>query len=235
MFKALRNDQESYLQLLYEGETLERSGKFLVCELVSRDRRGFKHTRLKNELRIPLRPATVVDLTDEIPEETEQLAATQMETDEEKDIEGYTEGTKRLSQFWPVFHVLTQRWMQAGKAPNMILNARTVFLPKPHKVKNGMLQPSDARPIAICAAWWRLFASASLHNSRIETWIRRVLHEEVCYGKGNDAQVAAARTSAYLHQTGVHGESWLSEVLWSVEASGQCYDASSRGVSWRNA
>ena len=75
----------------------------------------------------------------------------------------------------------------------MILQARTVFLPKPHKVKDNKLQPADARPITICAAWWRLFASAWLHNSRTEAWIRHVLHEDVCYGKGNDAQIAAAK------------------------------------------
>ena len=68
-------------------------------------------------------------------------------------------------QFWPLFHALTMRWMSAGRVPEMILQARTVFLPKPHKVKDNKLQPADARPITICAAWWRLFASAWLHNS----------------------------------------------------------------------
>ena len=40
-------------------------------------------------------------------------------------------------QFWPLFHALTMRWMSAGRVPEMILQARTVFLPKPHKVKDN--------------------------------------------------------------------------------------------------
>ena len=57
----------------FDGDDFDQSGKFLVCELVARDRnrRGFTHTRLKNELRVPLLSTNVVDLTEEKPDETE--------------------------------------------------------------------------------------------------------------------------------------------------------------------
>ena len=95
MFRAQRSDQETYLQLLYDGESFDQAGKFLVCELVARDRRGFQHTRLKNELRVPLRPATVVDLTEDKPDESEQIGDTHMEDDDENKGERGTEATKR--------------------------------------------------------------------------------------------------------------------------------------------
>ena len=95
--------------------------------------------------------------------------------------------------FWPIFHFVVSRWLQAGQVPEVVLQARTVFIPKPHKVKEGRIKPADVRPITVCAAWWRVFSSAVLHTENAKQWVRAVLDEDIVYGQNSDAQVSAAR------------------------------------------
>lgn len=110
MFRAQRSDHETYVQLLYD-ESFDQAGKFLVCELVARDRRGFHHTRLKNELRVPLRLATVVDLTEDKPDESGQIGDTHMEDDDENKGEEVTEprNGRLLRGLGPLFDLRRQK------------------------------------------------------------------------------------------------------------------------------
>ena len=134
MFRAPRSDHETYLQLLYD-ESFDQAGKFLVCELVARDRRGFHHTRLKNELRVPLRLATVVDLTEDKPDESGQIGDTHMEDDDENKGEEVTEATKRPA----VAGVGTTVRPEAPKSAS--LGGKTkAATPKPASVSSGSVK-----------------------------------------------------------------------------------------------
>ena len=63
IFRGSRADAETYLQLFFEGEAGDSSGKFLVCEIVTRDRRNATNTKLQSETRVSLKPTKVFDLS----------------------------------------------------------------------------------------------------------------------------------------------------------------------------
>ena len=84
----------------------------------------------------------------------------------------------------------------------MILQARTVFLPKSDKVVNQGVAPKDVRPITILSVWWRLFCSAWLKRDITSNWLKHILHKDVVYGKGSDAQVGAATVLQHFQQYG---------------------------------
>lgn len=104
--------------------------------------------------------------------------------------------------------------MRVAQLPKILLQARTVFLVKPNKVKDGCIRASDCRPITVCSAWWRLLSSTWIHMGSVQSWIREVLHPDVNYGPGCDAQVAAGRL---LHEYSKQG------FLASLDYE-KCYD-----------
>ena len=94
---------------------------------------------------------------------------------------------------WEVFSMLVARWLQVAQLPEILLQCRTVFLVKPNKIQQGTINAADCRPITICSAWWRLLSSTWIHMDHVQSWMKEVLHTDVCYGPGCDAQVAAGR------------------------------------------
>ena len=87
-FKALRNGDHSYLQLLYEGTEFGNNGKFLVAERFHWETNNAKVTKLKQEGRIPLQAKALEAIP--VPpesEETNAIAETQLdEVSEDADM-----------------------------------------------------------------------------------------------------------------------------------------------------
>ena len=84
-----------------------------------------------------------------------------------------------------------ERWLQAGELPEALLQARTIFLPKDSKTKDGCIEPMHCRPITILSVFWRVWVSAWLKKRTTTEWIKTVLHTEVPYGNQMDAANAA--------------------------------------------
>ena len=104
IFRGSRADAETYLQLFFEGEAGDSSGKFLVCEIVTRDRRNATNTKLQSETRVSLKPTKVFDLTkedsDEAMEPEENVPGTQLDGEEDKkdeDMKQEGEAEKRAA------------------------------------------------------------------------------------------------------------------------------------------
>ena len=94
-------------------------------------------------------------------------------------------------QFWDKFALIAERWLQAGELPEALLQARTIFLPKDSKTKDGCIEPMHCRPITILSVFWRVWVSAWLKKRTTTEWIKTVLHPEVLYGNQMDAANAA--------------------------------------------
>ena len=90
-FRAKRTDSETYLQLLYDGDSFE-SGRFLVCEHFKRSRHGLQSTKLSVDRRVPAQTPAVVDLT----VNNEEVGSTQMDLDSQNDENG--EAAKRNAE-----------------------------------------------------------------------------------------------------------------------------------------
>ena len=91
LFRAKRTDSETYLQLLYDGDSFE-SGRFLVCEHFRRSRHGLQSTKLSVDRRVPAQTPAVVDLT----VNNEEVGSTQMDLDSQNDENG--EAAKRNAE-----------------------------------------------------------------------------------------------------------------------------------------
>lgn len=105
IFRGSRIDSETYLQLFFEGNVGDSAGKFLVCELMARDRRTARNTKLQNEFRVSLKPNKVFDLTKNEPQDTkvqeEDVVATMLDEDASKgddDMGEPNEGEKRPAE-----------------------------------------------------------------------------------------------------------------------------------------
>ena len=57
-------------------------------------------------------------------------------------------------------------------------------IPKNHKIKNGILELKDVRPISICSIWWRVYASAFVKAKGTRDWCAKYIHPAVSIGKG---------------------------------------------------
>jgi len=103
---------------------------------------------------------------------------------------------------WQMYRILVERWLAAGRVPEAVKAARTVFLPKEHKVIEGVLQAGDARPITVLSSWWRVLIGTWLKTSQAHQWISQILHPVVVYGKQSDSQVAAGQLLEAYTQAG---------------------------------
>ena len=95
LFRAKRTDSETYLQLLYDGDSFE-SGRFLVCEHFKRSRHGLQSTKLSVDRRVPAQTPAVVDLTFNNEEVGDEVQSTQMDLDSQNDENG--EAAKRNAE-----------------------------------------------------------------------------------------------------------------------------------------
>jgi len=94
LFRAKRTDSETYLQLLYDGDSFE-SGRFL-CEHFKRSRNGLQSTKLSVDRRVPVQIPAVVDLTVNNEEVADEVQPTQMDLDSQDDENG--EAAKRNAE-----------------------------------------------------------------------------------------------------------------------------------------
>ena len=105
-------------------------------------------------------------------------------------------------EVWQTFRILVEKWLQEGKVPAAVKAARTVFLPKDHKIIEGVLQAGDARPITVLSSWWRVLIGTWLKGSQAHHWVTQTLHPVVVYGKQGDSQVAAGSLLEAYTQAG---------------------------------
>ena len=84
-------------------------------------------------------------------------------------------------QAFEVFATLAGRWLEAGVAPNQMLESRMVCLPKPGKVRasDNTVSVEHTRPITVLSCWWRLFASCWVKSRPVVDWIRAHLPMEL--------------------------------------------------------
>ena len=57
-------------------------------------------------------------------------------------------------------------------------------IPKNHKIKDGILELKDVRPISICSIWWRVYVSAFVKAKGTRDWRAKYIHPAVSIGKG---------------------------------------------------
>ena len=93
---------------------------------------------------------------------------------------------------WEVFRQLSIRWLEVEAVPQVLLQAKAVFIPKPDKAEAGGIATNDCRPITVLSSWWRIWMSAWLQSPDMKSWIPTVLDESVTYGTQSDAQISAA-------------------------------------------
>lgn len=89
-----------------------------------------------------------------------------------------------------------------GHVPEAVKAARTVYLPKDHKIIEGVLQAGDARPITVLSSWWRALIGTWLKSAQAHHWVARILRPVVVYGKQGDSQVAAGSLLEAYTQAG---------------------------------
>ena len=103
-----------------------------------------------------------------------------------------------------VFRNLALEWGKQKAVPEQFLDTRSVHLPKASKVKDGILNIDDLRPISVMCVFWRVWASALVKSPSTKEWINRAIPPEVVAGSGPsaEAQVAAGEI---LHAISVDG------------------------------
>ncbi|OLP94640.1 hypothetical protein AK812_SmicGene23344 [Symbiodinium microadriaticum] len=106
---------------------------------------------------------------------------------------------------WNWYRALVERWLESGELPRPLTHARCVFLSKNHKIVNGTLKPDDARPITVLSIWWRVLMSTWLRRDECRAWTAQVIHPDVAYGCGSDAQVLAAKVLDSYSEAGFLG------------------------------
>ena len=112
-------------------------------------------------------------------------------------------------------HTLTQRWCQVAAVPHVFSFGRQINLAKPNKVRQGIIDAADMRPITVFSIFWRAYATAWTKTPEFQQFAQQLPQEVAGLHQHEGAEEAASVLQQHLVQE--------KGTLISLDYS-QCYD-----------
>ena len=79
-------------------------------------------------------------------------------------------------QVFDCFARLARHWLDTGDVPQQVCEARMCCLPKAGKLDHTRcISVEHMRPITVLSLWWRLWSSAWVQGSELQSWVRRYI------------------------------------------------------------